>query len=94
MCCEFLRPADVFILSCLVATAEQHDHDTAAINVVDPVPGPIIDLQLDDAIANAARLTRITVFQTIDSGENSRLCLTIAQIFQPVSEGLRYANLN
>ena len=61
MCGEFLRFADVLFLGCLVATAEQHDHDTAAINVVDPVPWTIIDLQLDDAIANAARLAGITV---------------------------------
>jgi hypothetical protein len=94
MCCYFFRSTNVLFLGSLVATAEQYNDHTAPVDVIDPVTWAVINLQFHHAIADTARLTGIAIFQAIDSVENSDPCLAVAQPFQPVSENLRYPNLN
>jgi hypothetical protein len=81
-----LGPLDVFVLRALVSAAEQNNHNLAALDVIDPLARPKVDLHFNDTGANAARISWVSVLKPVDPRQNLRSTLPVSQIAQPRSE--------
>jgi hypothetical protein len=91
---EFFRLANVFVLRTLVTAAKKHDQETASLGVIHPVSGAVVNLQLDDAFTDAARLARVAVCQPVQPIQDAETRLRVSQIGEPFLEDLGSKNLN
>ena len=70
----------------LVPTAEQDNHNLAALYVIDSVARPKVDLQFNNARANAPRASWVSLLEPVDLGKNLGAPLPVSQIPQPCGE--------
>ena len=70
---QLVGALDVLLLGRLVATAQQHDHPWAVLQVVDAVTRPEPQPKLPDSLANGFGVARISGGQPVKSFDEPQL---------------------
>lgn len=74
---------DIRVLTPLVAAGKQQNHLAPDTCVIDSVSGSIIDAQFPNSATQRFAVAELARCQSTNSRGNTRLCLTVAQIFHP-----------
>jgi hypothetical protein len=64
---QFESASDIGTLRALVAAAKQDDQNVAALAIVDPISGAVIDPHFGDAFADRLTVAEITVLGARDA---------------------------
>jgi len=75
---------DVFVLSALVATNQQQDHQWTVFAKINAVSGPEFDSELEYTFAYGLTVTQISLLQPVKAHLNLRTAFSIPQTLNPV----------
>ena len=82
------RPGNVGRLFSFVAAAYEQDAPLTDHCVIDPVARPPIDPQFAHALPQGLAVAKVTYGNAVNSAGNSRLCVRVRQVRQPIVEDI------
>ena len=86
--------ADVALLAVLFAAAQQDDQRAAALRVIHPVAGAVIDLEFAHATGKDTVVARVAESQPVDPDLDADPGFAIAQGIEPCGEGVGLPDLD
>src|SRR5690606_10023354 len=86
--------ADIALLAVLLAAAKQDDQHAAALRVVHPVAGAMIDLEFAHATGKGAVLARVAAGQPVDPDLDAEAGVAITQGIEPCFERVGLPDLD
>jgi hypothetical protein len=89
---EAQRRLDVGSLRALVPTGKQNYYSASAHRKVDPVTRAIIDSQFRDAFTNWFHISCVPSGQSLDTSQNSRACMNVAETIKPSRVYIGFTN--
>jgi hypothetical protein len=92
--CQGLGVSDVLVLSGLVSSGEQYKHDLAALDEIDSVSGPVINLKLKHAIAHKIGIAGVAQRQASDADIDAGTGDSVSQSRKPFSVGFSLLDLD
>jgi len=76
---QFVRAPDIGTLRALVAATKLNDQNVAALAILDPIAGAIIDPHFGDALTDRLAIAEVAIRGALDASGDTRFRLRISQ---------------